>query len=212
MMEPRHVGESALIARIIAGERNLFHDLIRPYERRVFLAAFAILRGTAEAEDAVQETMLKAYRNLKSFRGEARFSTWLTSIAINEARGRQRKLIGEATVSIDAENEQGNLLCDPYLLRDWRELPSEVLERADVARLLQAAVQQLPDIYRTVFVLRDMEEMSTEDAARVLGLQPGTVKVRLHRARMMLQRHLAPTLQATPPPKRGIRKLLRRRP
>ena len=207
-----HTDEVALIALILSGEKNLFHDLIRPYERRIFLTALAILRNAEEAEDAVQETMLKAYRNLQSFRGEAKFSTWLTSIALNEARGRLRKFERHATVSMDEGREEGDADCDPFLLRDWREIPSETLERKDVAELLQKAVEELPEIYRTVFVLRDMEEASIEETALALGLQAGAVKVRLHRARMMLQRRLAPALQMTVPPRRGNRFTLRRMP
>lgn len=212
MVESNHAEETTLIARILAGEKNLFHDLIRPYERRMYMTAFSILQNAGEAEDAVQETMLKAYRNLQSFRGEAKFSTWLTSIALNEARGQRRKSERRATVSIDEERDQDNADCDPYLLRDWREIPSESLERKDIADRLQAAVQELPEIYRTVFVLRDMEETSIEETARVLGLQAGAVKVRLHRARMMLQKRLAQELEMTLPPARGIRSKFRRRP
>jgi RNA polymerase sigma-70 factor (ECF subfamily) len=212
MAESKHAEETTLIARILAGEKNLFHDLIRSYERRMYMTAFSILRNAGEAEDAVQETMLKAYRNLQSFRGEAKFSTWLTSIALNEARGRWRKSERRGSVSIDEERDQDDAGCDPYLLRDWREIPSEALERKDVADLLQAAVEELPEIYRTVFVLRDMEETSIEETARALGLQAGAVKVRLHRARMMLQKRLAPELQMTLPPARGIRTKFRRRP
>ena len=207
-----HAEETALIARILAGEKSLFHDLIRPYERRMYVTAFSIVQNAGEAEDAVQETMLKAYRNLQSFRGEAKFSTWLTSIALNEARGRRRKSERHATVSIDEERGHDDVGSGPYVLRDWREIPSETLERKNVAALLRAAVEELPEIYRTVFVLRDMEEMSIEETARELGLQAGAVKVRLHRARMMLQKRLAPELQMTLPPARGIRSKFRRRP
>ena len=206
----RQEEESSLIARILAGEKNLFHDLIRPYERRMYLTVFSILRDPAEAEDAVQETMLKAYRNLQSFRGESKFSSWLTSIALNEARGRLRKPGRATTISIDEENEGDDGHCHPFQLRDWREIPSEALERKDIAKLLETAVQELPEIYRTVFVLRDIEEASIEETARLLGLQASAVKVRLHRARIMLQKRLAPTLQMAVPAKQGIRATLRR--
>ncbi|HUZ04970.1 MAG TPA: sigma-70 family RNA polymerase sigma factor [Acidobacteriaceae bacterium] len=202
--------ESSLIARILAGEKNLFHDLIRPYERRMYLTVFSILRDPAEAEDAVQETMLKAYRNLQSFRGESKFSSWLTSIALNEARGRLRKPGRAMTISIDEDKEGEDGHCHPFQLRDWREIPSEALERKDIAKLLETAVQELPEIYRTVFVLRDMEEASIEETARLLGLQTSAVKVRLHRARILLQNRLAPALQMALPAKKGIRAMLRR--
>ncbi len=203
--------ESALIARILAGETNLFHDLIRPYERRVFVTALAMLRDPAEAEDVVQETMLKAYRNLQSFRGEAKFSTWLTVIAQNEGRAKLRKASQHVMVSIDAATEEEDGHCHHFQLKDWREIPSEALERKDISALLQTAVLELPEIYRTVFMLRDVEEVSMEEAARVLCVTVGTAKVRLHRARLLLQKRLAPTLQkAMPlqkplPAKKGLR-------
>ncbi len=211
-VEMRQAQEAALIGRILAGERNCFHDLIRPYERRIYVTVFSMVRNAGEAEEIVQETMLKAYRSLSGFRGESKFSSWLTAIALNEARACLRKAGRQDTFSVDAEfeNEEGE--CQPFQLRDWREIPLEMLERNNLARLLQDAIQELPEKYRTVFVLRDVEEMSIEETARLLGLEPGNVKIRLHRARMMLQNRLAPALQRENPARRGIWAFLRRRP
>jgi RNA polymerase sigma-70 factor (ECF subfamily) len=195
--------ESSLIARICAGEQELFHDLIRPYERQVFLAAFAMLANEAEAEDAAQEAVLKAFRNLKSFRGESKFSTWLLSIAMNEARSRLRKSRRTPAESLEEklDSHQGDFT--PAMLTDWREIPSETLERAELRATLQSAVEQLPPIYREVFTLRDLEELNVEDTASVLGVSANVVKVRLHRARMMLQKRLAPALKDVFTPRRN---------
>jgi len=189
--------EAMLIARILAGEKELFHDLIRPYERRVYLTVFSMVKNETEAEDAAQETVISAYRHLASFRGDAKFSTWLTTIAINEGRKRLRKAKGAAEESIEeqAEGYEGDFT--PAPLTDWREIPLEALERKELREALRTAVAELPDIYRQVFTLRDLQELNVEETAEALGINPGAVKVRLHRARMMLQKRLVPFLKST---------------
>jgi len=195
--------EASLIARIRNGEQEPFHDLIGPYERQVFLAAFAILANEAEAEDAAQEAVIKAFRNLKSFRGESKFSTWLLSIALNEARSRLRKSKRFPSESLEEKLDSYEGDFTPAMLTDWREIPSETLERAELRATLQSAVDQLPPIYREVFTLRDLDELNVEDTASVLGVSTNVVKVRLHRARMMLQKRLAPALKDTFTPRRN---------
>ncbi len=193
--------EAQMIAAIVAGESRLFHELIRPYERRVYLMALSFLKNEADAEDAAQETFLKAYRNLKSFRGEAKFGTWLVSITLNEARSRLRHRNTIKMESLDEPpDEEGHV--SPALLRDWKEIPSEVLERKEVRLILQEAVTSLPLIYREVFQLRDVEQLNVSEAAAALGISIGAVKVRLHRARMMLQKILAPQLKQMAPKRR----------
>jgi len=196
--------EAGLIARIVAGEKELFHELIRPYERMVYLTLFAIVKNEAEAEDGAQETVINAYRHLASFRGEAKFSTWLTTIAINEGRKRLRKAKGAAENSIEEQEEGHEGDYTPAPLTDWREIPLEALERKELREALRVAVAELPDIYRQVFVLRDLEEQNIEETAQALGINPGAVKVRLHRARMMLQKRLVPFLKTTAPARRGF--------
>ncbi|MGC2403314.1 MAG: sigma-70 family RNA polymerase sigma factor [Acidobacteriaceae bacterium] len=193
--------ESRMIASIVAGDGQLFHELIRPYERRVYAMALSFLRNEADAEDAAQETFLKAFRNLAGFRGDAKFGTWLVSIALNEARSRIRHRAALRMESLDGpEDEQGQP--SPALLRDWKEIPSETLERKEVRDLLQKAVIALPLIYREVFQLRDVEQLNVQEAAEALGITVSSVKVRLHRARMMLQKALAPDLKRVAAPKR----------
>ncbi len=196
--------EGELIARIVAGEKEAFHELIRPYERMVYLTLFSIVKNETEAEDAAQETVINAYRHLASFRGEAKFSTWLTTIAINEGRKKLRKSKGASEDSIEeqAESHEGDYT--PAPLTDWREIPLEALERKELREALRVAVAELPDIYRQVFTLRDLEELNIEETAQALGINPGAVKVRLHRARMMLQKRLVPFLKTTAPARKGF--------
>ncbi len=186
--------ETQMIAAILGGESQLFHELIRPYERRVYMMTLSFLKNEADAEDAAQEAFLKAYRNLGSFRGEAKFGTWLVSIALNESRSRIRHRNTIKMESLDEPSDsEGHV--SPALLRDWKEIPSEALERKEVRFMLEEAVTSLPLIYREVFQLRDVEQLNVNEAATALGISIGAVKVRLHRARMMLQKILAPQLK-----------------
>jgi RNA polymerase sigma-70 factor (ECF subfamily) len=188
------------IARILRGERDLFHELIRPYERTVFLTAVSVLRDSTEAEDAAQEAMIKAYRALGSFRGDAKFSTWLTAITLNEARSRLRKSARVRVESLDDTGQEEDFT--PFLVADWREIPSETLEREELAQQIQNAIEGLPPSYREVFLLRDKEEMSIDEIAQALDVTANLVKVRLFRARMMLQKQLAPYLRHELPQRR----------
>lgn len=186
--------EQQMIASILAGESHLFHELIRPYERSIYVMALSFLKNEADAEDTTQETFLNAYRKLSSFRGESKFGTWLISITLNEARNRLRRAKVVKMESLDeSPDEEGHI--SPALLRDWREIPSEALERHEIRHLLRKAVGELPPIYREIFLLRDVEELSVTEAAEVLQITTVSVKVRLHRARTMLQKSLAPQLQ-----------------
>jgi len=187
--------EEELIRRIRDGEHELFYELIRPYERRVYSAAFAILRNEADAEDAAQEAVLKAFTHIRQFRAEARFSTWLIQIAVNEARMRRRKEHAEIMEAIDNranQDEEGSYV--PRDFADWREIPSETLERKEVRQKLMEALATLAEKYSQVFVLRDVQHMSIEETAKILGISTASVKTRLLRARLMLRDLLAPGL------------------
>ncbi len=180
----------------MAGERELFHELVRPYEKSVYFAAYSLLRNEQDAEDVAQEAVLKALKNLHTFRAEAKFSTWLVSIALNEARGRLRhdRLIEFESVDEVREEESGDFT--PAVIADWREVPSDALERKELRELLRGAVERLPDIYREVLVLRDVQEFNIAETAETLGVSEGVVKTRLLRARLMMQKELAPKLNA----------------
>ena len=163
--------------------------------------ALSFLHNEADAEDAVQEAFLNAFRHLASFRGEAKFGTWIISITLNEARGRIRRKNALPMDSLDANSDEPGHV-SPALLRDWREIPSQALERQEVRLMLQEAIAALPENYREVFLLRDVEELSTSEAAEVLKISVASIKVRLHRARMMLQKGLAPQLKQLNPKRR----------
>jgi RNA polymerase sigma-70 factor, ECF subfamily len=193
--------EAQIIASILAGNTREFHELIRPHERSVYAMALSMLHNEADAEDAAQEAFLKAFRNLANFRGDAKFSTWLISIVLNEARSRLRSKANVKMESLD-EPPEGQEHFTPALLRDWREIPSEALERKETRLLLQHAITDLPLIYREVFVLRDVEELTVSESAEALGITVASVKVRLHRARIMLQKKLVPQLKRVSPKRR----------
>lgn len=195
--------EEQLIASVLEGNLHEFHSLIRPYERTVYVMALTLLKNEADAEDVAQEAFLKAFRNLKSFRAESKFSTWLISITLNEARSRLRRKSAVPMESLD-EPADGEGRVSPALLRDWREIPSEALERLEVRQLLRQAVEDIPLIYRETFVLRDIEELSINETAEALGISASAVKVRLHRARIMLQQRLAPQLKQINPKRRWL--------
>jgi RNA polymerase sigma-70 factor (ECF subfamily) len=193
--------EPAMIASVLGGETHLFHELIRPYERSVYMMALSFLKNEEEAEDAAQEAFLKAYRKLSSFRGESKFGTWMISITLNEARSRLRRMKTMPMDSLDEPSEEDGHV-SPALLRDWREIPSESLERREMRQVLQDAIESLPLMYREIFLLRDVEELSIAEAAEALQITVASVKVRLHRARMMLQKTLAPQLKQMNPKRR----------
>ena len=195
--------EAQIIVSILAGETQLYHELIRPYERSVYMMALSFVKNEADAEDVAQETFLKAFHHLASFRSEAKFSTWLVGIALNEARSRLRRAASVRMASIDNTSQEGDRI-PPPILRDWREVPSEALERMEVQQMLQKAIISLPEKYREVFVLRDVEELNIAETAAALSISVGNVKVRLHRARLMLQKQLAPLLRNMNPKRRWI--------
>jgi RNA polymerase sigma-70 factor, ECF subfamily len=190
-----------MIAAILAGDRDLYHRLIQPYELSVYRMAMSFVKNETEAEDVAQEAFLKALHNLANFRAESKFSTWLISITLNEARRWLRRQRTVRMESLDDPLEEGGKV-SPALLRDWREIPSEALERKEVRALLQEAIGHLSPIYREVLVMRDIEELSIEETAGALAISISSVKVRLHRARIMLQKELAPKLKQAIPNKR----------
>jgi RNA polymerase sigma-70 factor, ECF subfamily len=194
--DPLPLTEAEMISRIVAGERELFYALIRPCERAVFLTAFSVLKSEADAEEVVQEAALKAYKALGSFRGESKFSTWLVKITLNEARMRLRRSRSESEVSLQEFIDDGDSDYTPAMLTDWREIPSEALDRKELREILQRALDELPEKYREVLISRDVREMNIQETAHLLGISEGMVKTRLFRARLLMQKILAPGLRA----------------
>jgi RNA polymerase sigma-70 factor (ECF subfamily) len=191
--DPAETREQELLRRVQAGEKQLFYEVVKPYERRVYSAALAVLRNEADAEDAAQEAILKAFTHIRQFRAEARFSTWLIQIAVNEALMRRRRAHPEIIEPIGERQEEDGQYT-PRDFADWREIPSEVLERKEVRQKLADAVAALAQKYRDVFVLRDVQHLSIEETAEALGISRASVKTRLLRARLMLRDLLAPGL------------------
>lgn len=196
--------ESELIAAILAGDIELYHQLIRPYERSIYNMSLSYMKNEEDAADVAQETFIKAFRNLWTFRGNSKFSTWLVSIALNVARNQLRRRAIIRILPLD-EPQGEETRVSPVFLRDWRKLPSEVVEHEEIRRLLQRATEMLPNIYRQVFLLRDVEELTINDTAKTLDISTSLVRVRLHRARKMLRRLLEPKLKAINTGSRKIR-------
>ena len=182
--------EQDLILSVQQGQHELFYELVRPYERRVYAAALAILRNEHDAEDAAQEAILKAFANIRQFRAEARFSTWLIQITVNEALMRRRRERTVKMEGIDDHRDEDSEYA-PRDFADWREIPSEALERKEVRQRLAEALATLDRKYREVFVLRDMEHLNIQETAEALGITVASVKTRLLRARLMLRELLA---------------------
>jgi RNA polymerase sigma-70 factor, ECF subfamily len=199
MTQPNPEFEAECIRRIIAGEKQLFHELIRPCERSIYFLLLSLLGNETDAEDAAQETAIKVYQNLRLFRGESQFRTWVLSIARNEGLGRLRKRSSRREDSLDAETDETTGDYTPAILTSWREVPLEELERKELGEILRAAIRSLPAIYRNVVLLRDIEELDVRETAHALEITEGTVKVRLHRARALLQKTLAPKLKGFVP-------------
>lgn len=190
--ETRMAVERDLIRRIQNGEPECFYELVRPYERQVFVVAVSILKNDADAEEVAQEAVLKAFSNLARFRGEAKFSTWLIQITLNEARLKLRKDRRHLYESVDEQrsDEEGEYF--PKDFADWREIPSEALQRKELREALRRAIGDLAPKYREVLILRDVQHLSIEETAQALGISEGNVKTRLLRARLQMRDALAP--------------------
>ena len=191
--------DDTLVQLARQGGEDAIRALIRRNNQRLFRVARAVVRDDGEAEDIVQEAYARAFTNLGSFRGESSFSTWLTRIALNEALGRKRKRRANCKLAeldnVAAGSNGGSVIMFPTALTPPGA--DAELGRSQVRDLLQNAVDELPDIFRVVFILRDIEEMSIEETARQLQLKPETVKTRLHRARRLMRATLEKRLSAT---------------
>ena len=183
------IGENDLVATAASGDPSAFAALMRQYNRQMYRTARAILRDDAEAEDALQDAYLHAYRSLGGFRADARFSTWLARIVVNEALMRLRKSSRRASIvpiQPAAAIEDVEQVPDATMAK-----PDVSAERAELRRLLEAEIDSLPDLYRTVFMLRAVEELSVEETAAVLEIPEATVRTRFFRARSLLREALA---------------------
>jgi len=177
-----------LVTQVLAGDLDAFEELVHRHDRRIYRVTFAITQNKEDAEDSMQDAFLKALEHLGQFTGSARFSTWLTRIAVNEALQRLRKR--GRFESLEEPVEVG----DGYVTKqveDWRENPEQQYAQEELRDLLEKSIAGLPAIYRAVFVLRDVENLSNEETAGALDLTVPAVKSRLLRARLMMRDRLA---------------------
>jgi RNA polymerase sigma-70 factor (ECF subfamily) len=181
--------EAALVAKAKEGDMSAFADLVTHYDRRIFRMAKQITQNDDDAEDVLQETFLKAYSHLDDFQGNSKFYTWLVRIAVNEALMKLRKRRSDRTVPLDEPIDTG----EDEVVREiavWDENPEQRYSREELGSILDEAIQSLKPAYRTVFVLRDIEELSIEETADLLNLSISAVKSRLLRARLQLREKL----------------------
>ncbi len=181
--------ELALVQAAKAGEISAFEELVKRYDRNVFRIAQHITQNREDAEDVVQDAFLKAYENLDQFQGQSKFYTWLVRIAVNEALMKLRRRRPERTVSLDQEvvTEEDSI---PREVADWSPNPEQLYTQSELRDILAKTIQGLPASFRTVFVLRDVEGLSTEETAEALDLSIPAVKSRLLRARLQLRERL----------------------
>jgi RNA polymerase sigma-70 factor, ECF subfamily len=185
---PTHLdNEDVLVAEARAGNAESFAALINQYDRHIYRLALNITGNQEDAEDVLQDSFLKAYTNLAQFQGNSRFYTWLVRIAVNEALMKLRKRRGTSWVSLDEPVETEDRSVMPQEIADWADNPEESYARAELQDILNQTMQKLEPQFRTVFVLRDVENLSTEETAKMLGLSVPAVKSRLLRARLKLR-------------------------
>ncbi len=182
-------GEAVLVAQARDGNKTAFGELVKRYQRKIFRLASHITQNSEDAEDVLQETFLKAYTHLGGFEGNSKFYTWLVRIAVNESLMKLRKRKPERFVSLDEPIDTG----EDQVVREiavWDETPEQKYSQAELRQILDSAIDELAPIYRTVFLLRDVEDLSTEETAQALDLSIPAVKSRLLRARLQLREKL----------------------
>jgi RNA polymerase sigma-70 factor (ECF subfamily) len=186
---PAGFDESALVAQAKAGDQNAFAELVNRYERKIYRLAKNITRNDEDAEDVLQDAFLKAYTHLDNFKGDSKFYTWIVRIAVNEALMRLRKRKTDRSVPLDEPVELGEETVQREIAV-WEDNPEQQYSQEEWRKILDEAVDSLKPDFRTVFVLRDIEELSTEETAETLGISVPAVKSRLLRARLALRERL----------------------
>jgi RNA polymerase sigma-70 factor (ECF subfamily) len=190
--------EPALVERAKSGDQSAVRAIMDQHNRRLYRVARAVMKDDTEAEDVVQETYLRAFSNLAKFRGESSLATWLTRIALNEAMGRKRKQRITVTLeSVETAQEDTSAQIIQFPAMSTETDPERSAAQREIRILLERAMDALPEAFRLVFVMRDVEEMSIEETATYLGIRPETVKTRLHRARRLLRQSLDGQLAST---------------
>ena len=186
-----HPTDSELVALVRGGDGSAFREIMRRYNQRLYRVARGIVRDEAEAEDVLQEAYMRAFAALGDFRGDSELPTWLTRIVMNEALGRmRRRRPTEALEALDRAIEHGDTRVIMFPGVHASPSPEVAAAHAEVRRLLEAAIDELPESFRLVFMMRDVEEMSIEETATSLNIRPETVKTRLYRAHRLLRKNL----------------------
>ena len=186
------LSDPELAQRIASGDRDAFELLMRRHNQILYRTARSILKDDAEAEDAAQEAWLLAYRAIGNFRGDAKLSTWLVRIVVNEAISRRRKRSrGAEVIQLNGETQEDREAVEENVNQTLPEQPEHAARRAQTRRLLETKIDELPDAFRTVFVLRALEELSVEESAVALGIPEATVRSRFFRARALLREALS---------------------
>lgn len=183
------IDDATLVAQTREGDARAFNELVKRYEGKVFRLAQHVTQNREDAEDVLQETFLKAYEHLDQFRGDSKFYTWIVRIAVNQALMKLRRRKTDKAVSLDETIDTG----EDNIVREiaaWDEDPEQKFSRDELGGILDTAVQSLEPLYRSVFVLRDIEDLSTEETAEALDLSVPAVKSRLLRARLQLREKL----------------------
>ena len=184
-------GDAELARRAAAGEHGAFETIMRKHNRLLFRAARSILRNDEEAEDAVQEAYLQAFHALGTFRAEARLSTWLVRIAVNQALGRLRKRGSAEVIPLESAMDAAQTPTEAWMEQEPDGQPESAAVRAELRKLIEARIDKLPEAFRPVFVLRAVEELTVEETAEVLGIPEATVRTRFFRARSLMREGLA---------------------
>ena len=191
------LSDDDLVRRAQAGDRDSFRAIMTRCNQRLFRVARSIVRDDHDAEDVLQEAYLRAFRAIAGFRGEANILTWLTRIVVNEARGRLRQRRDTVDIGQVETAQRSSAQVIPFPSAGSFDAIEAAVESAHIRRLIEAAIDDLPDAFRTVFMLRDVDGCSIEETAATLDVRPETVKTRLHRARRLLRETLDQQLRAT---------------
>jgi RNA polymerase sigma-70 factor (ECF subfamily) len=185
---PTALTDDEVVARVCAGETGLFEVIMRRYNQRLFRVVRSVVRADEEAEDVVQQAYVSAYTHLAQFAGHSQFATWLTRIAINEGLARLRQRAREPELNLKEDDETMPQPLTPHT-------PEDEASRREMSHILEKTIDDLPTIYRVVFVMRELEQMSTAEAAAALEITEETIKVRLHRAKGLLRNAISTRMQ-----------------
>jgi len=188
--ELSELSDQELVARFQTGDRNVLSEFLKRYHSRIYRLAYGMLRNPQDAEEVIQEVFLRLFQKLDSFKGESSFSSWLYRVAINTTYMKLREKRGADMLPLEIVGKSLDEQVEQRGSSDWMSRPDEELLTEESLKLISDAIEQLPDDFKTVLILRDVDGLSTEEVGQLLGLSPPAVKSRLHRARLFLRKKL----------------------